>query len=201
MFDPDQPQLHQCPTNPKPSALPCSPHLPCTVALLLAFFSLHQSHGSQGLPVSLCWPAALCWATRPPLPVAAPPSSFHLHCDRLAVLVHEVQLLPPPVAGRFMSLGLMRGIRVLTIYEIRGRLKFMFVSRQGGLRHVVMLLLCNIQVLSVVLTEDTGSRNKQWQSGSSASNTRSVSSFVSNFLVRYITWHMSHTLSLNKKKG
>lgn len=114
-LDPGQPQSHQSVLrliqNPQPSTLSRSlpSLLPCTVAILLAFLSLHQSHGSQGLPVSLCWPAALRCATRPPLPVTAPPSSFHLHSDRLAILIHEVQLLPASVSRRFVSLGLMRG--------------------------------------------------------------------------------------------
>lgn len=80
--------------------------LPCTVAVSLAFLSLHQSHGSQGLPVSFCRGIALDCTVRPPPPMATPPPSLHLHGDWLAILIHKVQLLPVAVMGTFMFLCL-----------------------------------------------------------------------------------------------
>lgn len=100
---------HSCPLNPELFTGSLPDYLPCTVAVSLALLPLHQPHGSQGLPVSLCWGAALHRTSRPSPPVTVAPPSFHLHGDRLTILIHIVQLLPAMVVRRFMSLGLTRG--------------------------------------------------------------------------------------------
>lgn len=215
--DPSLTVLSLSQTNPKPSApssLPRAPHHavlypPCTVSISLAFLSLHQSHGSQGLPVSFCRDAALHCATRPPPPVATPPSSLHLHRDRLAILIHKVQLLPVSVMRRFVSLGLTRWNETDDGSDCTHTSRAAEVQVCAALRrilHNVLLLVCNIQVLSVVLMKDRGSRNTQWQSGSLASTTRSVSSLLSNFLACLTTIVLhnaaddSHSLYIKRSK-
>lgn len=81
-------------------------YVPCSVAISLTFLSLHQPHGSQGLPVSLGGDAALKCTMGPSPPVTVPPFSFDLHSDRLAILVHIVKLLSVSVVSRFTSFSL-----------------------------------------------------------------------------------------------
>lgn len=142
---------------------------PCTVAVSLAFVSLHQSHDSQGLPVSFCWSAALHRTTRLPPPVATPPSPLHLHSDWLAILVHKVQLLSVSVMRRFMSLGLTR--RNMTKKEIRGKVACWVKEFRDD-----YLLQ---QVWSAGQVKDRG--------------TRSVSSLVSSFLACFTTIVLHNT--------
>lgn len=100
-----------------PSRLSCKTpqYLPCTVAVSLAFLTLHQPHGSQGLPVSLCWSTAFNSTVGSPPPMTTPPSTFSLHSDWLAILIHIVYLFTVSVTRRFMSLGLVRHVRVWSV--------------------------------------------------------------------------------------
>lgn len=83
-----------------------------------------------------------------------------------------------------------------------------FVCQRLGKGHqqvgFYILLLYNIQVLSVVLMKDRDSMKAQWKSGSLASDTRSVSSLVSNFfgclttMVLHNVAYDSHSLYIKR---
>lgn len=77
----------------------------CSVAVPLSFLPLHQSHGSQRLPVVS---SQNIRAMRPPPPVATPLPSVHLHADWLAVFIYKVQLVRAATARWFARFDLQR---------------------------------------------------------------------------------------------
>ena len=78
------------------------------VLVPVGIVSVHQPHGSQGVPLSVHGVVGM------PLPVTTPPPVIHLHRNWLTVLIHKVKLLPVPVMSGVLTFGLeIETIRIL----------------------------------------------------------------------------------------